>query len=92
MKNAKFVNMENNNNLEKIADAARERLVDDFNISIPQSKAIATIAYCYFKEIIKGINSDDEVNVLEMFNISKVDGEVVLTPGQELKLIVKDDK
>lgn len=90
MNNAKFVNVEGN--MEKVADAARERLVEEYNISIPQSKAIATIAYAFIREVAKGIATDDEVNCLEMFGISKVDGEVVLTPGQELKLIVKDDK
>ena len=91
MKSAKFVKV--NDNLEKVADAAKTRLLEEYNISIPQSKAIATIAYSFLKEIVREANqTDEEINVLEMFNIQKVDGEAILSPGQELKLIVKDDE
>ena len=91
MNSAKFVKV--NDNLEKVADAAKTRLLEEYNISIPQSKAIATIAYSFLKEIVREANqTDEEINVLEMFNIQKVDGEAILSPGQELKLNVKDDE
>ena len=91
MNSAKFVKV--NDNLEKVADAAKTRLLEEYNISIPQSKAIATIAYSFLKEIVREANqTDEEINVLEMFNIQKVDGEAILSPGQELILIVKDDE
>lgn len=91
MNSAKFVKVDDN--LEKVADAAKTRLLEEYNISIPQSKAIATICYSFLKEIVREANqTDEEINVLEMFNIQKVDGEAILSPGQELKLIVKDDE
>ena len=91
MNSAKFVKV--NDNLEKVADAAKTRLLEEYNISIPQSKAIATIAYSFLKEIVREANqTDEEINVLEMFNIQKVDGEAILSPGQELKINLKDDE
>ena len=91
MNSAKYVKVDNT--LEKVADAAKSRLIEDYNITIPQSKAIATFAYLFLKEIVREANqTDEEINVLEMFGIQKVDGEAKLSPGQELKLIVKDDE
>ena len=91
MNSAKYVTVDNT--LEKVADAAKSRLIEDYNITIPQSKAIATFAYVFLKEIVRETNqTDEEINVLEMFTIQKVDGEAKLSPGQELKLIVKDDE
>lgn len=91
MNNAKFVDM--NNELEIIAENAKNTLIEEFNIHIPQAKVIATMAYVYIKEVAKEIkDKDDDVNVFEMFSIGKHDNEVILTPGQEFKLLIKDDK
>ena len=91
MNTAKFVKCDNT--LEKVADVAKSRLIEEHNITIPQSKAIATFAYVFLKELVREANqTDEEINVLEMFSIQKVDGEAKLSPGQELKLIIKDDE
>lgn len=91
MNSAKFVSM--NGSLEKVAEAAKTRLYEEYNIDIPQSKAIATVCYAFLKEIVREANqTDEEINVLEMFNIQKVEGEAILSPGQEFKLLVKDDE
>ena len=92
MNNAKFVNM-GSKELEEIAEAAKNSLIEEYNIHIPQSKAIATIAYAFIKECTKELKEDDEdINVLEMFTVGKHDGELVTVPGQEFKLLIKDDK
>ena len=91
MNNAKFVEV-SSKELEQIAENAKNSLIEEYNIHIPQSKAIATIAYAFIKECAKEVKEDDDINVFEMFTIGKHDGELVTTPGQEFKLIIKDDK
>ena len=92
MNNAKFVEI-GSKELEEIAEAAKNTLIEEYNIHIPQSKAIATIAYTFIKECVKELKEDDdEINVVEMFTIGKHEGEIVTTPGQEFKLLIKDDK
>ena len=91
MNNAKFVEV-SSKELEQIAENAKNSLIEEYNIHIPQSKAIATITYAFIKECAKEVKEDDDVNVFEMFTIGRHDGELVTTPGQEFKLIIKDDK
>lgn len=91
MNNAKFIEMKNNE-LETIAENAKNTLIEEYNIHIPQAKAIATMAYVYIKECCKELKEDEDINVLEMFSIGKHDNELILTPGQEFKLLIKDDK
>lgn len=92
MNNAKFVDLKGKENLENIGERAKDTLVEEFNITVPQSKAIATIAYVFIKEIMKEVEDDSALNVLELFSAEKSDGEFILTPGQEMKLIIKEDK
>ena len=91
MNNAKFVDI-NSKELEEIADRSKNTLIEEYNIHIPQSKAIATMAYTFIKECVKELKEDEDINVLEMFSIGKHEGEIVTTPGQEFKLLIKDDK
>lgn len=91
MNNAKFVEV-SSKELETIAENAKNTLIEEYNIHIPQSKAIATMAYVYLKECVKEVTEDEDINVLEMFTIGKHEGELVTTPGQEFKLLIKDDK
>lgn len=92
MNNAKFVNLEGKENLETIGERAKDTLVEEFNIKVPQSKAIATIAYVFIKELMKEVEEDTVLNALELFSAEKNDGEFILTPGQEMKLLIKEDK
>lgn len=91
MNNAKFVDL-SNKELETIAENAKNTLIEEYNIHIPQAKAIATMAYVFIKECCKEVKEDEDVNVLEMFTIGRHEGELVTTPGQEFKLLIKDDK
>ena len=68
--------------------------VEDWIKSYNTHNVSGVIANLYFMntEEMREEFGDIEINVLEMFGIQKVDGEAKLSPGQELKLIVKDDE
>ena len=41
---------------------------------------------------MKEVEDDTVLNALELFSAEKNEGEFILTPGQEMKLLIKEDK
>lgn len=93
--------------LMEISERAKNVLQQENRIKIGLADAIPTIVYAFLRETINYLNrnkttgQDIEVNLMQLMDIGityrESDGEKegnftpFITPGQEFKLLVKDD-
>jgi len=98
---------QNEKEIQKIADRAQKSLEMENHITISRSEAIPTIVYVFLREAIgflndnKSVGNDVAINFMQLFDMGishrEGDGEKegnfapFMIPGQEFKLLVKDD-
>jgi len=99
---------DNKKELMEISERAQAVLDQENRIKITQAAAIPTIVYAFLRETINYLNrnkvsgQDIEINLMQLMDIGisfrESDGEKdgnftpYITPGQEFKLLVKDDE
>lgn len=92
----------------EISEKTQKILAQEHHIKISLAEAIPTIAYVFLREAINYLNKnkasgqDVEINLMQLFDMGisfrESDGEKegnftpYLTPGQEFKLLVKNDE
>lgn len=109
MSKAIFVELrENEKEIMKIAEAAKNTLNYEYNIAINYHQAIPTIGYVFMKEAIKYLaqikepGAEVSLNLMQLVELGitfddcddteKENNYVpVAAPGQEFKLIIKQD-